>query len=174
MKKGLICLLIPVLMSPTVEDKKSEALAVHNEARKAVGQAPLKWSDDLEKDAQVYANYLAKRDKGLVHDKDNTDGENIYMSSYFYHDSNGEKHYFQPDENYLKSASEAWLSEREEYRYQKVTASNYHGTGHYTQMIWSTTQFVGIASAVSPSGSIYVVARYNPPGNWLGAYPYKR
>jgi len=31
---------------------------------------------------------------------------------------------------------------------------------------------VGMARAVSTSGSVYVVARYSPQGNWIGRQPY--
>ena len=164
MKKWMILLAAPILMSPSVLDEKEEALAVHNQAREAVGQAPLEWSNSLERDAQVYANYLARRDRGLVHDRNNKkDGENIYMSYY---------HSVDDEENYLKSASESWFEEIQDYQYEKIPGRDFHKTGHYTQMIWSTTTKVGIAWAISNTGKVYVVARYNPPGNMIGSFPY--
>ena len=164
MKKWLILFAAPLLMSPTVLDEKEEALAVHNQAREAVGQAPLEWSNALERDAQVYANYLAQRDQGITHDRSNTkDGENIYMSYY---------HSVDDEENYLKSASESWLEEIHDYQYEKIPGRDFRKTGHYTQMIWSSTTKVGIAWAMSKTGKVYVVARYNPPGNMRGSYPY--
>ena len=39
-------------------------------------------------------------------------------------------------------------------------------------MIWSSTKKVGIASARSKSGNVYVVARYFPTGNFIGEFPY--
>lgn len=38
-------------------------------------------------------------------------------------------------------------------------------------MIWSATTHVGIGLAISPSGTTYVVARYSPPGNYVGQLP---
>ena len=38
-------------------------------------------------------------------------------------------------------------------------------------MIWGTTTHVGMAVAVSSSGTSYVVARYSPPGNYIGQSP---
>lgn len=38
-------------------------------------------------------------------------------------------------------------------------------------MIWSGTTHVGMGLAVSPSGTTYVVARYSPPGNYVGQSP---
>ena len=34
------------------------------------------------------------------------------------------------------------------------------------------TKEVGVASAISKNGKVYVVARYYPVGNYLGEYPY--
>ena len=39
-------------------------------------------------------------------------------------------------------------------------------------MIWKNTTEVGMALAVSKSGATYVVARYSPPGNFVGETPY--
>ncbi|KAM3960130.1 ectin [Aphomia sociella] len=38
--------------------------------------------------------------------------------------------------------------------------------GHFTQIVWKTTKELGIGSAKSKSGKLYVVANYHPPGNW--------
>ena len=38
-------------------------------------------------------------------------------------------------------------------------------------MIWSGTTHVGMGLAISPSGTTYVVARYSPPGNYVGQSP---
>jgi hypothetical protein len=38
-------------------------------------------------------------------------------------------------------------------------------------MIWSGTTCVGMGLAVSSSGTTYVVARYSPPGNYVGQSP---
>jgi len=56
-----------------------EALEAHNRYR-SLHQAPqLKWSRSLEKDAQSFANQLAKEGR-LRHD-DTEDGENVYAVS---------------------------------------------------------------------------------------------
>lgn len=38
-------------------------------------------------------------------------------------------------------------------------------------MIWSATKQVGMGLAISSSGTTYVVARYSPPGNYVGQSP---
>jgi len=156
----LFLLIIPFLLAFSVGTARNDALKIHNDARAEVGQSDLQWSGKLEREAKRYANLLARRDRGLKHDMKSKDGENLYME------------YGYSNDNYLGRASEAWLSERDEYTYDRVSWSNSENTGHYTQMIWSNTQYVGIASAISESGTVYVVARYSPAGNILGVYPY--
>ena len=161
---------------------RQDALKIHNDARIEVEQAELKWSGKLEGQAQRYANYLAHRDRGLVHDRKTKDGENIFMhaemSFTLYYDEDGWTDVSSSDgnsesgEHPIITASMAWLQEREDYTYAPIEYSSSEYTGHYTQMIWSKTQFVGIASAISESGTVYVVARYSPAGNILGVYPY--
>jgi len=155
----LFLLIIPFLLAFSVGTVRNDALKIHNDARAEVGQSDLQWSGKLEREAKRYANLLARRDRGLKHDMKSKDGENLYME------------YGYSNDNYLGRASEAWLSERDEYTYDRVSWSNMN-TGHYTQMIWSSTQHVGIAYAISKSGTVYVVARYSPAGNIIGVYPY--
>ena len=38
-------------------------------------------------------------------------------------------------------------------------------------MIWSGTTHLGMGLAISSSGTTYVVARYSPPGNYVGRSP---
>lgn len=40
------------------------------------------------------------------------------------------------------------------------------------QCIWPTTTKVGIGAAKASNGATYVVARYTPPGNWMGQNAY--
>jgi uncharacterized protein YkwD len=169
-------------MASTDINFRKEALKIHNDARAEVGLPGLKWSGKLESQAQHYANYLAHRDRGLVHDRKTKDGENLFMhakmSITLYYDQDGwtdvseSDGNSESDEHPIITASKAWLQEREDYTYAPIEYSNSENTGHYTQMIWSSTQHVGIAYAVSESGTVYVVARYSPRGNFLGVYPY--
>lgn len=42
--------------------------------------------------------------------------------------------------------------------------------GHFAQMIWASTKYIGVGKASSKTGKIFVVAFYFPPGNLVGAY----
>ena len=145
------------------------SLEVHNKAREDVGTPPLKWSVKLANDAQKYAEYLARRNRGLLHSSSrNGQGENLYMW-YTTGNTNSSNISTHPCED----ASYAWYNEIKYYRYKKVRKHRIGPkVGHYTQMIWRSTEELGIGWAVSKTGKVYVVARYYKAGNMIGKRPY--
>jgi uncharacterized protein YkwD len=137
----------------------------HNMARKEVGVGKIEWDPALAEYAQRWAEHLSennnckmKHRSGSQRDGENY-GENIFWGS-------SASAYGPLD------ASISWYSEKEIYRYARLDENNWYGTGHYTQMIWRKTTFMGAGVAICPSGAIIVVANYNPPGNYMGEYPY--
>ena len=147
--------------SLSVNNDLQGALDVHNAARAEVGVAPLTWDDALAQEAEAYAQELARRHR-FEHDRDrNGHGENLYW-------------YSASTNTPMSDASKSWYDEIEVYRYRKCCGPNFSETGHYTQMIWHSTTAVGIGVAVSSRGETYVVARYNPTGNWQGEFPYPK
>ena len=146
------------------------SLQVHNDARKEVGVSELSWSNSLAEDALLWAKNLALKDD-MYHSSNESrpgQGENL---SYSYRSNNGNPTF---SETPGKDASSAWYNEIKDYTYAEIGSSKNANVviGHYTQMIWNTTTEVGMARAVSTSGSVYVVARYSPQGNWIGRQPY--
>ena len=145
----------PVLLRNTM-------IAAHNEARRAYGVQPLSWDEGLARSAAVYAAKLARSGK-FEHDKQvgasPRQGENLFVgtrSAYSYGDMIGllidERRYFKPG------------------RFPDVSSSgSVWQVGHYTQIIWPTSQRVGCATASNRS-SDYLVCRYLPAGNVVGTY----
>lgn len=137
----------------------------HNKVRNEVGVAPLKWSAALASYAQKWADYLANSCQcRLEHRRGNQRegkkyGENIFWGS-------------SAEAYNALSASESWYEEAKAYKYGRLDTDNWGRSGHYTQMIWSGTYSMGAGAAFCPSGGIIVVANYDPPGNYLGEYPY--
>lgn len=43
-------------------------------------------------------------------------------------------------------------------------------TGHFTQVVWRDSTELGVGMARNRNGEVYVVANYNPPGNFLGSF----
>lgn len=171
--KCFICILFISTTSISQYDSDiNKAITIHNNAREEVGVSKLVWSDKLAEDALNYAIYLSNIDIGLVHSNSRNDqGENLY-SSFKFQTINGVKSFIYSKTPY-KDASLAWYDEISDYVYGPIkNDSNFNIVGHYTQMIWSSTKKVGIASARSKSGNVYVVARYFPTGNFIGEFPY--
>lgn len=133
------------------------ALAVHNDARAAVGVPPLTWSVALAREAQAYANHLAA--SGTFEHAETAFGENLYWSS-------------GTPEQPAVDASILWGEEQVDYHHTKRWHGNFTAVGHYTQMVWHSTREVGMGYAVSDEGETYVVARYFPAGNYFNEMPY--
>lgn len=44
-------------------------------------------------------------------------------------------------------------------------------TGHFTQVVWKSSQKLGVGFALTGDGkTLYVVAQYSPPGNYMGQF----
>lgn len=134
----------------------------HNEARRRYGVAPLVWDEALSRDAAVYAQRLARTNR-FEHDRQAgrslRQGENLFMgtrTAYSYGDMIRllveEGRYYRPG------------------RFPNVsTTGDVSHVGHYTQIIWPTSQRVGCATA-SNRANDYLVCRYLPAGNVVGTY----
>ncbi|EFQ31695.1 SCP-like extracellular protein [Colletotrichum graminicola] len=136
-------------------DQKA-ALDAHNAARSDVGVSPLEWDDSLAADALEWANHLLSVGS-LTHSQTANQGENLYMQS--------------NEDSPNVNAADAWIKEKEDYKGDTISETNYMGFGHYTQIVWESTTKVGLAVASNSQGT-YVVARYSPPGNFIGQKPY--
>ena len=147
------------------------SLEIHNKAREDVGIPALTWSVELANDAQKYAEHLAKRNKGLVHCFGISNGESVAGN-------------YRPQtlsEYWGKFACEIFYKEIKHYSYSKIRTYpffkkfkliRFKKIGHYTQMVSKQTTELGMGWAVSSTGKIYIVARYDKCGNILGEYPY--
>ena len=154
-----------IVSSSLAEEDISLALKVHNDARAAVGAQSLVWSKTLEADALEWAITMAKKDD-MYHSSNESrtgQGENLYMYSGFSSDTPA------------GDGSTAWYNEIDDYTYSVIGSPENANVmiGHYTQMIWSSTTEVGIGKATSASGREFVAARYSPPGNYIGEFPYE-
>lgn len=135
----------------------------HNDARRAVGQRPLKWNAQLAADAGRYARTLA-RTRIFQHSKGprgaTPQGENLWMGSL--------------DQFSYREMIGSWVNERRWFRRAAMprvsSTGRWADVGHYTQMIWNSTTDVGCAMADNGRDE-YLVCRYSPPGNVYGRDP---
>ncbi|ETS79634.1 hypothetical protein PFICI_09487 [Pestalotiopsis fici W106-1] len=142
--------------SGSLTTDEQNALDAHNSARSDVGTSALVWDADLAAEAQEWAETIASQGS-LTHSSTSNEGENLYMGY---------------DSTPYTSAVAAWVSEKADYSGETISSTNYMTFGHYTQVVWSTTTNVGMGSATSSDGATYVVARYSPPGNYIGETAY--
>ena|SRR5689334_12112987 len=148
---------LPPSDQPLDKDQIELMVKQHNVWREKVGCPPLKWSKDLAKYAQEWADQLAKRGCEMKHRPPDKYGENIFWSSGLTNKS-----------DYVV---DAWGSEIEFYNEKKNSCKSNEVCGHYTQVVWCTTTEVGCGMAKCGGEEIWV-CNYNPPGNWVGERPY--
>jgi uncharacterized protein YkwD len=139
---------------------RTTMIHAHNRARRQYGSGPLIWNQTLAADARAYAVNLARRNR-FEHDpqfgRARKQGENLWMgtrTAYSYAEMIG-----------------ALVDERRMFRPGRFPAVSRTGdwshVGHYTQIVWPTTQQVGCATA-SNRANDYLVCRYWPAGNIVG------
>ena len=140
----------------TAADFPARILAAHNSERAAAGMPPLVWDPQLSSAAAVYAQQMAITGVFAHSDRSKRPGtgENLWMGSHGYFSFeamvggwSAEKRYFIPGVFPNNSRTGNWAD-----------------VGHYTQMIWPTTQRVGCAVATAHSTD-YLVCRYANAGN---------
>lgn len=129
-------------------------LDLHNGLRKEVGARPLRWSGALTANAQRYADKLAVTGR-VEHDSREgreNERENIIV---------GPLSGISPVQ-----MAQIWANEKQHFRAGKfpdVCTGGWTKCGHYTQIIWETTIFVGCGYA--KVRFVALVCRYSPPGN---------
>lgn len=165
------------------EDKRLEALSAHYAVRKRVAQTEsqrlgstvdipmLLWSDDIAAVAQDWADkqaiQLQQGQSRPEHRPNNAYGENMFWQ---WSKSN------LPDES-PTAAVTWWDGEKQYYDYDTNTCSAPADKtcGHYTQLVWSASRYLGCGQSTwSQDGKHYVlwVCNYSPAGNILGQRPY--
>jgi hypothetical protein len=148
----------------------SDLVAFHNKVRKEAGTEPIKWSPELARFAQEWADEVARSGK-LAHrpregERKQRYGENIAWGS---------------GRGYgVLNAAESWYAEMKFYEpgtpIPKPEDFSAFKAGHYTQMVWKDTTAIGAGKATIQEGDrkgwLVVVCNYDPPGNISGKKPY--
>lgn len=66
-------------------------------------------------------------------------------------------------------AVNSWYAEISMYNFDSPGFSS--GTGHFTQVVWKSSQKLGVGFALANGGTvIYTVAQYSPPGNYIDQF----
>ena len=168
----------PTGTSPLTAEQQQTLEAHNRERQNYPGVGPLQWSPELGQYAQEWAQTLADAGGSGNHRQDYRNnpfrpgeglGENIRWGG----PATG------------ADAVQGWISEKQWYHYDRddgmagwgnqlpgCTAPPGKFCGHFTQVIWGATQFVGCGKATSASGTVSFVCNYYPSGNWKGQKPY--
>lgn len=147
-------------------------VSAHNKWRAAVGvKEQLSYSPELATSAQAWAEKLKQNNQcRMKHSAPEARyGENIYWASAIqWSDGRKELQAVTP-----AKVVDSWGSEKPDYNYQSNRCKAGKMCGHYTQMVWRTTQKVGCAVAVCEDTQQQVwVCQYQPAGNRAGSRPY--
>jgi uncharacterized protein YkwD len=136
------------------EDSSLAILTAHNVVRSSLGISRLNWSPALAQDAASWAEVLI-REGTFRHDRDPRHGQNLYEIVGGVPSPWG--------------VVSAWNSEARNYHPETNACSGV--CGHYTQLVWRSTTYVGCGSARDGSREVWV-CDYSPPGNYVGERPY--
>jgi len=148
----------------------SGALESHNRVRTKHHLSPLKWSNQLAKISQNWANQLGKGNHcQMYHRKGNIPfGENLYRSSAIVW-TDGRR---EINPVSIKDVVKVWMDEEKWYDYKNNRCLPGKDCYHYTQAVWKGTTEVGCAMKVCPDKSQSWVCSYFPAGNYVGSRPY--
>ncbi|MGE5722268.1 MAG: CAP domain-containing protein [Sphingomonadales bacterium] len=140
-------------------------LAAHNRERMQAGIPALQWDERLAASAAAWSAHLAQIDD-LEHYPDDPDdpdpeGENLWL---------GSRDHFTPED-----MVGYWISEKRNFKPGVFPANSRTGSfediGHYTQLMWRSTDRVGCALSQGRDYDI-LVCRYREGGNVIGERPF--
>lgn len=151
-------LAVTVIHPHATKEQVRELLLAHNAVRAQVGTPPLAWSTRLALRAEEWAFLLIEQNR-FGPRRDGVFGENVYELT-------------GGTSLPLSSPAEvvrAWASER--VNFNPATGSCSGRCGHYTQVVWRDTRFVGCGAARDSRREVWV-CNYDPHGNVAGERPY--
>ncbi|KAL5989355.1 hypothetical protein ACLOJK_010245 [Asimina triloba] len=148
---------LPPLLRPRGTGIAGEFLRAHNEARLKAGIPPLKWDRRLSRYARRWG-MKRKADCEMSHSENSPYGENIFWGY-----SSGWK---------PSMVVELWVGEQKDYDPQSNSCKAGEICGHYTQVMWKTSQRLGCSKVVCDTGDVFVNCNYDPPGNYQGISPF--
>ena len=133
----------------------------------AADMLEFQWDDEIANMAQRWADQCT-----FGHDKNRKVarfqvGQNVYQAS--------------SSRNYpidFKNGINGWYDEVSDFDKSGIDRFRFSsGVGHYTQIVWSATRFIG-CGAISYKGgrwiNNYIVCNYGPAGNFIGRKMYTR
>ncbi|KAL1505675.1 hypothetical protein ABEB36_005181 [Hypothenemus hampei] len=152
----------------------------HNELRQLIanGKVPgqprginlkrMKYDQNLAIEAQKIANTCIFAHKTVKDGRWHAVGQNLYIQ----YSTAASK------EVNWRAAIQSWFDEYKDYKYGKCCSSGSKMTGHYTQVVWAETEYVGCGYTYFNTNEAFMyqklyVCNYGPAGNYVGRVPYQ-
>uniref|UniRef100_A0A1I8HKH3 Copine domain-containing protein n=1 Tax=Macrostomum lignano TaxID=282301 RepID=A0A1I8HKH3_9PLAT len=138
----------------------AQMLAAHNEYRSLHQSPPLRFSEELTRQAQAWAELLAKRDSLAYDLKCDAAGigENVARKCDIGH-----------GEVTAQEFVDTWYAEVHNFNWRSL--EDQFECSHFAQVVWRASREAGFGRAISMSGCVYIVGRYRPMGNNPGEFP---
>lgn len=139
-----------------------DCLCWHNEYRARHRAPALSISQELCEKAQRWANKLASTNEFYYRINEKIMGQNLFCcpANNLVTDLTGQE------------VTSYWYKEVKKYNFFKhpnILHTNVN-TGHFTQMVWSSSRYFGVGKAFSKTGKLFVVAFYFPSGNRVSQF----
>ena len=139
-----------------------EMVRAHNAWRRRFGSLALRWVPDLAAMAQRRAEYLASHGCYIEHGLLPEDvGENLYRIGPAIAEGRD------PELATVTGTQvvDEWGGESADYNVRQDTCKPGRQCGHYTQLVWASTEEVGCGMSVCSSRGQVWVCNYRPRGN---------
>ncbi|KAJ1264408.1 hypothetical protein BS78_09G261000 [Paspalum vaginatum] len=133
-----------------------EFLEAHNQLRAKYDVPPLRWSSKLAKYARRWSS-LRRFDCVMMHSPSSPYGENVFWGT--------------GSDWRAADAVRSWASEGSYFDWRAQACHPGQVCGHFTQLVWNDTQYVGCGRSECFTGGVFITCSYDPPGNWKGEVP---
>ncbi|CAL4909894.1 unnamed protein product [Urochloa decumbens] len=133
-----------------------EFLEAHNTLRAKYGVPPLRWSSRLARYARRWSS-MRRFDCVMMHSPGSPYGENVFWGT--------------GNEWRAADAVASWATEASNFDWRAQACHPGQVCGHFTQVVWNDTEYVGCGRAECFAGGVFITCSYDPPGNWKGEVP---
>ncbi|XP_065937356.1 cysteine-rich venom protein latisemin [Magallana gigas] len=138
-------------------EQEQEVVDAHNAARLRASSSnmmKMRYNKVLAAQAQAHADSCVEAHSGLA-------SENMFFSS--------------ANTINMSQAVHNWEIEKYDYDYDTNTCKEGRACGHYTQVVWASSDEVGCGASNKCGGDYktHIVCQYLPSGNYAGVRPFK-
>ncbi|KAH0487057.1 MAG: hypothetical protein KVP17_004662 [Porospora cf. gigantea B] len=165
----MLRLLLPLVCCAQLTTQFSQLLGAHNTERGKYRIGLLQWDNALAKKAQQHANKCS-----YEHSSTSFRTYNSIDCSNCHHGENLAMRGDCPTD--MNAWVDMWVGEDRYYDCERGEKSPWGETGHWTQVVWSRTSYLGCAVNCSCGGKYksYLVCHYSKAGNMNGVRPFPK